>query len=201
MFISALTMDDLNDEIVDRVLFAGLQDTGEKADCILVLGSKKACAYRVPAAVKAYQGNRCAKMIMCGGKVRDFPEGSMSESRRMRLCAESLGVKSEDILVDEHSLNTVENVQQALVLLQRNFGLHQIHSVLLVTTSYHMRRSLCIAQYLFPKHIHVIPCPADDTNTRRDNWMNNPEGRNRALGEIKKIIASVENGLFPDFAI
>ena len=98
-------------------------------------------------------------------------------------------------------MNTVENILEALVLLQRNFGLNRIHRVVLVTTSYHMRRSLCIAQYLFPNHIKVIPCPADDTNTRRDNWMNNDKGRNRVLNEMEKIIGSVKDGLFPDFEV
>lgn len=201
MLISELTKENLTDEVIGKVLFTGLEDTGEKADCIIVLGSRKASVYRVPVAVKAYQDHRSDKIIMCGGKVRDFPEGPMSEAQNMRNCAESLGVKSEDILMDEYSMNTVENILQALVLLQRNFGLNQVHKVLLVTVSYHMRRSLCIAEYLFPAHIQVIPCPAEDIHTRKDNWMNNPEGRDRALTEVNKIILSVKNGLFPDFEL
>lgn len=200
MLVSELTNENLTDDVIDRVLFT-LEDTGEKADCIIVLGSKKASLYRVPVAVKAYRDHRADKIIMCGGKVRDFPEGPMSESLHMRKYAESLGVKSEDILTDEYSMNTVENILQALVLLQRNFGLNQVHKVLLVTVSYHMRRSLCIAEYLFPAHIQVIPCPAEDIHTRKDNWMNNPEGRDRAYTEVNKIILSVKNGLFPDFEI
>ena len=199
--VSTLTREKLNEDIIDRVLFEGLEDTGENADCVIVLGSMKASAYRVPVAVRIYQCHRADKIIMCGGKVRDFSEGAMCESQHMRICAETLGVESADILVDEHSMNTVENILEALVLLQRNFGLNRIHRVVLVTTSYHMRRSLCIAQYLFPNHIKVIPCPADDTNTRRDNWMNNDKGRNRVLNEMEKIIGSVKDGLFPDFEV
>ena len=201
MFVSALTKDDLNDKIVDRILFEGLEDTGEDADCAIVLGSIKAAEYRLPVAVKAYRDNRLNKLILCGGKMRDFSEGSMTEARQMQFHAERLGVKQEDIMLDEHSLNTVENILQALLLLQRLCGLHRIHRVLLVTTTYHMRRSVCIARYLFPAHIVVIPCPADDTNTRRGNWMNNAEGRRRAYREVEKILESVQNGLFPDFEI
>ena len=201
MRISGLTKENLTDEIIGRVLFTGLEDNGENADCIIVLGSRKASVYRVPVAVEAYKSQRSDKIIMCGGKICDFPEGRMSEAQHMRDCAESLGVKSEDILMDEYSMNTVENILQALVLLQRNFGLNRIHKVLLVTVSYHMRRSLCIAEYYFPAHIQVIPCPAQDTHTRKDNWMNNPEGRDRAFAEVSKIILSVKNGLFPDFEL
>ncbi|MBR6425823.1 MAG: YdcF family protein, partial [Oscillospiraceae bacterium] len=102
MFVSALTKDDLNDKIVDRVLFEGLEDTGEDADCAIVLGSIKAAEYRLPVAVKAYRDNRLNKLILCGGKVRDFSEGSMTEARQMQFHAERLGVKQEDIMLDEH---------------------------------------------------------------------------------------------------
>ena len=68
-------------------------------------------------------------------------------------------------------------------------------------STYHMRRSLAIARYLFPKHIEIIPCPADDNNTKRDNWTNSEEGRARAISEVKNIISCVEQGVFPDFEI
>ena len=85
--------------------------------------------------------------------------------------------------------------------MQRSFMLNNVGRVLLVTTSYHMRRSLALARYLFPKHIEIVPCPADDTNTRRENWMKSEEGRKRAVNEVINIINCVENRLFPDFEI
>ena len=64
-----------------------------------------------------------------------------------------------------------------------------------------MRRSLAIARYLFPDHIEVVPCPANDTNTRRDNWMNTPAGRERTKGEAMKLVRYVIEGVIPDFEI
>jgi len=72
---------------------------------------------------------------------------------------------------------------------------------LLVTTAYHMRRSLAIARYLFPDHIEIIPCPANDNNTRRDNWMNTPVGVERVKSEAMKIVSYVMGGIIPDFEI
>jgi len=71
----------------------------------------------------------------------------------------------------------------------------------LVTATYHMRRSLAIARYLFPAHINIIPCPADDDNTNRDNWMKTDKGVERARGEALNIIRCVNNGVIPDFEI
>ena len=201
MLVSRITEEDLTIELVDRLLFQGLDDTGEAADCILVLGSSKAAKYRVPVAVDAYRAGRAGKIMLCGGAVREFPDGTCSEAEQMRKAALELGVAEKDIILENASQNTVENMRFALVELQRAFLLDQVRSVLLVTTAYHMRRSLAIARNLFPGHIAVIPCPANDANTRRENWMNTPAGIERAKGEAMNLVRCVRNGVIPDFEI
>ena len=201
MLVSKITENDLTVEFVDRLLFQGLDDTGQTADCIVVLGSVKAAKYRVPVAANAYTAGRASKIILCGGKLRDFSDGKYSEAEHMRLAALELGVAEEHIIMENSSQNTVENILYALIELQRNFWLNKVRRVLLVTTTYHMRRSLSIARYLFPEHIVIVPCPANDTNTKRDNWMNTSVGIERAKSEAKKIIRYVNNGVIPDFEI
>ena len=98
-------------------------------------------------------------------------------------------------------IGLIENILFAMLQLQRNLWLNKVHCVLLVTTTYHMRRSLAIARYLIPDHIKVIPCPADDNNTRRDNWMSTPIGNVRAKAEAMKLVSYVKNGVIPDFEI
>ena len=201
MLVSSIKEENLSAELVDRLLFQGLEDTGENVDCILVLGSVKAAQYRVPVAVEAYKAGRARKMMLCGGKVRAFPDGNYSEAEHMRQATLALGVTEEDIILENRSQNTVENILFSLIELQRAFWLNKVRRVLLVTTAYHMRRSLAIARYLLPEHIAVIPCPANDTNTRRDNWMNTSVGVERAKSEAMKIVSSVINGIIPDFEI
>ena len=201
MLVSKIKEEDLTPEIVDKLLFQGLEDTGENADCIIVLGSIKAARYRIPVAVNAYKNGRATKIILCGGKLRNFPDGKYSEAEHMRQAALALGVPKEDIIIEDKSQNTIENLLFALVEMQRVFWLNKVHRVLLVTTAYHMRRSLAMARYLFPEHIAVIPCPANDTNTRRDNWMNSSVGVERVKNEAMKIVVSVINGVIPDFEI
>ena len=201
MLVSEIREEALSIGIVDRLLFQGLEDIGEKADCIIVLGSIQAAKYRVPVAVDAYKAGRANKIMLCGGSLRDFPAGKCSEAENMYQTALELGVPKEDIILENQSQNTVENILFALIELQRSFWLNQVHRILLVTTAYHMRRTLAIAHYLFPAHISIVPCPADDTNTRRDNWMNTPVGIQRAKGEVMNIVRCVQNGVFPDFEI
>ena len=201
MLVSRITEENLTFDVVDRLLFQGLDDTGEKADCIIVLGSIKAAKYRIPVAVDLYKAGRANKIMVCGGKLRDFPGGKHSEAEHMRQAALELGVAEADILLENASLNTVENIRFGLAELQQALGLNHVNRVLLVTTAYHMRRSLAIARHLFPEHISIVPCPANDTNTRRENWMKTPVGIERAKSEAMRIISYVINGIIPDFEI
>ena len=75
MLVSQIREEDLSTELVDRLLFQGLEDTGENADCILVLGSSKAAEYRVPVAVDAYRAGRAGKIMVCGAYFGDALSG------------------------------------------------------------------------------------------------------------------------------
>ena len=201
MQVSKITEADLTPEIIDRLLFRGLEYTGDVADCIIVLGSMKASKYRVPVAAEAYHSGRANIILLCGGKIRDFPEGKYIEAEHMQKAALALGVKKENIILENSSQNTVENIQFALLELRQMVDINKIRSVLLVTTAYHMRRSFEIARKIFPQEITIIPCPANDTSTKRDNWMLSSAGIERVKNEAMKIVRYITNGLIPDFEI
>ena len=201
MWVSEITEENLTVELADRLLFEGLEDKGENVDCIIVLGSSKAAKYRVPPAVEAYHAHRSRRIMLCGGTMQNFDGQQMSEAEGMRLAALELGVPEDALIVESQSRNTIENILCALLELQRSLWLNRVYRVLLVTTSYHMRRSLHIARYLFPAHIYVYPCPVDDLHTRRDNWMDTAEGSRRVINEAMNIVRCVKNGVIPDFYI
>lgn len=201
MLVSRIKEEDLTLELVDKLLFQGLADTGESADCIIVLGSMKAAKYRMPVAIAAYAAGRANRLLLCGGKLRDFPMGKYSEAEAMRQAALAAGIFDDKIIIENASQNTVENIRFGLTALQQTLGLDNVHRVLLVTTAYHMRRSLAIARNLFPKHISVVPCPANDTSTRRENWMHTPVGTERAKREAMKLVSYVISGMIPDFEV
>ena len=120
----------LPDGSCPTLIFQGLEDTGESADCIITLGSMKAAKYRVPLAVDAYQAGRAGKIMVCGGKLRDFPNGTYSEAEHMYRTALESGVPSENIILENSSQNTVENLRFALIEPQRTFCLNKVRRVL-----------------------------------------------------------------------
>ncbi|MCH5339911.1 MAG: YdcF family protein [Acetatifactor sp.] len=201
MWVSEITTENLTNEMIDRLLFNEIEDDGTNVDCIIVLGSIKAYKYRIPVAAKAYLSGRSKKVMLCGGSIREFSEGPMSEAEHMRYYMLKLGVPQDSIILENNSQNTIENILYALVELQRFMWLNNVSKILLVTTAYHMRRSLHIARYLFPSHIEIHACPADDMKTRRDTWMSTDVGIKRARDEVFNIVNCIKNGVFPDFEI
>ena len=103
MWVSKITEEDLSNEIIDKLLFEGIVDTGENIDCIIVLGSTKASKYRVPVAVKAYNSGRANKIILCGGALKKFPDEESTEAEHMYKRVLELGVPEENIILENKS--------------------------------------------------------------------------------------------------
>jgi small ligand-binding sensory domain FIST len=110
MKASQLTKENITPEIVDKLLFEGLDYKGETADVIIVLGSRKACDYRVPLAAKLFHEGKAPNLIFCGGKVQNTSQGEMEEYKAMLIAAEKCGIPTSAITVETHSLDTVEKL-------------------------------------------------------------------------------------------
>ena len=201
MKVSELKNDELNIKIIDKILFEGIENTTDNGDCILVLGSSSANKYRVPKAIEIYKQNRANKILMSGGRILNNEFGQESEAYLMKKSAVNNGILESDILIEEVSLTTKENMICSQLELERYFKLGKIKRVLLVTTRYHMRRSLLMARKYMPNWIEIVPCPADDTNTLRHNWSKSERGFKRAKEETIKIISYIKEGSIDDFEI
>ena len=92
---------------------------------------------RVDRGIKAYRDNPGSKLIMSGGQGGDE---IMPESHAMGKYALSAGVPEEDIILEDKSKNTEENIRFSSALMEKSgrFGI--------ATNSYHVMRSLLIAR-------------------------------------------------------
>ena len=219
MYLSQLENQPITRELADKIVYAMPDYNGEPAPCAIVLGSTKAHIYRLPRAVELYKAGKVQKILLSGGAKWEFtsddafsvvegfhgcaafPDGKMSEADRMQFTALKMGVKPEDLLLDNLSMTTIENMVCSLVTLEKSVRLYNISEIILVTTSYHMRRSLGLARMLFPKWIRIIPCAAEDTRTRRDNWWQTEVGTKRVYNEIDLMIRYIKKGIMEDFEI
>lgn len=200
MKIEDLKYSDITKEIVDKVLFEGLEYTGEEAVIAIVPGSNRAAKYRVPVAAELYLQQKVKKLFMCGGN-KFAEDGIVTEAEAMKKKAMELGVKEEDILIETKSETTKENIINALTCIKRYYDIEKLDKIILVTTSFHMRRSILLAKKYFPKHICFIPCPAEDIRTNRNSWYKNKVGYERAVGEVIGIVDYAKQNEIESFEI
>ncbi|MEK4759771.1 YdcF family protein [Viridibacillus sp. FSL E2-0187] len=194
--ISQLQPDKLSDSQHTDFLFKNLEDDNAKGDVIFVPGSSKAVIYRLPKAIQLYNDGRAKKILFSGGVI--WEDTNLNEAQLLKQRAIELGIPEEDILTEDQSLHTKENVLASLLILDRAFELHNIKRILVVTTRYHMRRTLLNLKTFMPEWIQYSMCPVDDNTTKANNWFENPYGRKRVEMEANKIIKYVKQGSIMD---
>ncbi len=196
MLISNLDPNNLSHAEIHQLLFENIKDDGRHGDCIFVFGSLTAAKYRIPESVKLYQRKRAAKVLLSGGTI--VKDQNISEALMMKERAIELGVAPKDILLEQLSLNTIENVLASMLILNREFKLHQIKRILVVSTYYHLRRcSLALKTYM-PKWIEYSLCPAIDPLTHPDRWFMNEIGIRKVSTEAQTLIGYVNEGYLED---
>lgn len=198
MTLSDLTPHDLNKALIDRLLFQGLDYCGQTADIIIVLGSKKAYKYRIPAAAKLWHEGKAEKLILCGGRVQESPYGDLPEYRSMMLAACECGVPPSAVLTEEKSLTTAENFQFAKTLIEEKFP--QCKSVILVTTEYHMRRAYMLSKRILTG-LEIYTAPSPGGSTRRDAWHTSEKGIATVHNEVMKLKFYAQNNFIDDMEI
>lgn len=194
--ISQLEPNRLTDLQLTELIYKNLEDDNEIGDCILVPGSNKAVQYRLPKAIQLYKQGRANKILFSGGVM--WEGNKLSEAQLLKEKAIEQGIPEEDIIVEDISLHTKENVLASLLVLDRAFYLHNIKRIIVVTTNFHMRRFHLTLKTFMPEWIEYSLCTVNDQTTREDNWFNYPYGRKRVEMESGKLINYVKQGVIID---
>lgn len=115
-----------------------------KLDYIVVLGAglngenvTPLLASRIDKAIKIHKKHRFSKLIMSGGQ---GPDEVISEARAMANYAISKGVLERDIILEDQSTNTEQNVRFSYILMEEN------SKFAIVTNHYHLFRALLFAR-------------------------------------------------------
>ncbi|QTM98303.1 YdcF family protein [Sediminibacillus dalangtanensis] len=196
MYISELNENKLTDAQLETLLFSGVEDDNQNGDCIVVAGSSMAVRYRLPKAIELYKQGRAGKILFSGGV--KWGEKTVPEAIELKNEAVTLGIPEENILTEDLSRHTLENVLASLLVLDRAFHLYNIERLLIVTASYHMKRLYLTMKTYMPDWIAFSLCPADDLLTGKNNWFQTEHGRKRAFAEAAKIIRYVKQGALVD---
>lgn len=107
-----------------ELLYTNLEDDNKNGDVIFVSGSNKAVEYRLLKAILFNNEGRAKKILISGGVI--WENTKLSEADLLKEKAIGKGIPEEDILVENISLHTKENVLAYLLILDREFDLYNI---------------------------------------------------------------------------
>ena len=131
------------------------RQNNRKADAIVVLAGGKG---RVEEGVRLYRESR-AKYL--------FFVGVDPSVRKSDLYRPNPGDPStENVILEKSSRNTLENsIFGRDVIVSSG-----VHSVLLITSRYHLKRASILFRNSLPKDITIIPYPVDTVNLKESWW-------------------------------
>lgn len=201
MKISKVDVTALSDEVLEHLIFDLPTEELPHCQCALVLGTSEPNTDRTPEAVRRYKSRECDKLVFSGGVYWDTEYGRLTEAEYMCRFAIEHGVPQSDIILDNLAQTTIENMICGALAMHRAFTyISEVKHLMLITSLYHAKRSLLIAQNILPRSMRVHICPAYGS-VERSNWKSTEYGRHRVESETGFIKAMAEHGLIPDFDV
>jgi len=159
-----------------------LDSRPEKADLVMVFGTSSQEPLQV--VKKIYSDRLVEKILLSGGENRNT---GRNEAREMALKLIDLGVAMTDIIVEDRSTNTLENVLFSKRVIEEEIGFKNIRRMLVVVKSYHSRRALMTLKRHFPKGVEILPVTYDLLGFNRNDWHESEVGRKKVAGEMERI--------------
>ena len=188
-------LNELTDAERTEIAFGGWTEDTEKGAAALLLGGPlEEMPSRAEAAAELYRAGRAPLIIPTGGVARDTELGRQSEAKYLTELLLSEGVPAGDILTEEEAQTTRENMIFGETLLERRLRPRGPFRVYIVTTEYHMRRSLALARLYLPRTAVVAACPAVLPSGSRNEWVRGPYWRHAVETEVRLLKGMVDRG-------
>jgi len=202
MKLSQITKEKLSDEDIQKIVYGNIIDNGKSCTYGLVFGNSMLINERVNTAVDAYKNNRIKKIIFSGGSngISNQNNDIIPEAIKMKNSARKLGVNEEDILVEDKSNNSFENVDNSFKLISSE----NISSIAIITSEFHLKRCMAIIKKKFP-NLEIILIPSKDGFSDSDNWFLSDNtwnsGRSLATYEANLLIKYAKENKIADIEI
>ena len=205
MFLTQINNDDIKDLTVEertKIVFDTIDsDSTAKTVIGIVLG----CSYvphmdeRIIGAYELYKSGKVEKLILSGTVIKDLlSEKRITEAEYMAERLIQLGVREDDLILENNARSTIENFLFAQIEIDRHYGSGTTFDVYIVTCPLHARRSKLIADVYMPKNIKKYLYPCRSERHARDNWMNTSESILLVNEEIRMMRNMALTGLSED---
>ena len=117
MRFTELNIENITDEIIEKVLFNTPKENFEEADCLIIFGChlKELLDERLECAVNIIKKKKVDKILLTGGV---GVHGDFNEAKYMKEFLLNNGIAEEIILVENKSTTTEENIINSIEILK-----------------------------------------------------------------------------------
>lgn len=173
-------------EVEEITKYIFLDDEKPAGDIAIAFGTWNSWKESVEKAAELYKNNFVPKIIVSGGV---NPTSGVIEGDLMAIELEKLGVPKKDILVENRSTNTLENVLFSKKIIDKELGLQNIRVIIAVVKNYHARRVLMTLRKHISQNIKLKSAAYTSAHYpfAKENWDKIQIGRKKVIGEVEKI--------------
>lgn len=174
-------------EKISKYIF--LKSDPQKADLALVFGTRHQEA--INSVYELYRIGLVSKILVSGGQNRITGKNEALEMSKELVKS---GVKENDIILENQSTNSLENVLFSKRVIEEKIGFNNIKKIIAVVKHYHSRRALMTLKKYFPKNIKLIPVTYEIHGFTENNWFDSKNSKEKVLGEWNKILEYLAKG-------
>lgn len=140
-------------------------------DIAIVFGGPDMIPTRINQAIKLYTQNKISKILVTGGIGYFNKNRTTTEANIMKEYLIKNNISIKDILIENKSKNTKENIINSIHILNSKYDLNKI-KILLISSDYHIKR----CQKLFYKYLNNFSIYGVKTQINKNNWHNTIKG-------------------------
>lgn len=144
-------------------------------DIAIIFGGVSMIPYRLDAAINLYNSKKVKKILVSGGIGFLSLDRKNREAHKMQEYLLINGVKKEDIIIEDKSRNTYENIIKSSIILKESYNLENI-KIILITSDFHLKRCM----ELMKKNTSVkdpYGIGIKDGKNDLENWHSYSKGR------------------------
>ena len=190
----------LSAEQLKTIVCGGVRVDQSRSDIAVVPGCEpKIAIERAEFAYSFCQKVGGENIIVSGGVKHPYQGTLVSESELMGRYLIESGVKKEKIFSENRSRNTIENIIYSVCVLYDNFAVSEIRRVTIITSPYHLKRSLLLAGLFFPRYIEICGY-TEGLDELFEKYQTDECVRIRIQNEAVFLKQLIEKGMIEDIA-
>lgn len=198
MLLSKVNENEITDTLINKVLYEVPCDNKKTGRCILVLGAgyDEVIEERVNIAIKLYNAGRAKKILLSGGIGKN---GQITEAAKMKENLINNNISLEDILIEDKSKNTSENIIYSKEILENNNLFNG--NLIIVTSQIHVRRVILTLSKYINENITYSFCYNNLGFASEEHFKTDDYIKEYSKNEIRKIIEYIKKGYIDDFEL